>query len=458
MNIGKLFVSLGIKGAKKSKDEVLGVKDALKGTASMGLEAKAAIAGAVYALQQLFAKSNQAGTDLTNFNATIGVSTQELQKYQYAARQVGVSNEAVAGSFRGLQSTITKQLMGEQAPKGLSLVAQKLAAAGQKMDQYSLAEFAKDPALLLQRLQQYAQLEQHAGLRNEVLKSFGLGDDMVAALTRNAFRPDVMAKAPTYSEGEIANLDKNNAAWANLGNKIEMAVGKFNAAHGGQLVKDISLMTDKVLALAEAFTKLAEKLKVFEVIGKAFEGWALILNAAEGGVGDMEKALANPESDISKFLKDVNQTYGGAKDVAGGASAIIAGGKGREQALGALGQFFSTMPGVVSLMLQDIKAGAKDTSTIRDPIARKNMGLPPLEQDPNYRRGMTPPGTNPQATAVPPGLGAGVTNQVGGNQTNTINQTLNFQNPPGDPNAVKNATKDAVQKAFRQLPSQAQGS
>ncbi len=441
MNIGKLFVSLGIKGAKKSRDEVMGVKTALKETASMGLEAKAAIAGAVYALQQMFAKSGQAGTSLTNFNATVGVSAQQLQKYQFAARQVGVANEAVEGSFRGLQSTITKQLMGGQAPAGLALVAQRLASAGVKMDQFSLAEFAQDPSILIQRLQQYAQLEKHAGLRNETLKSFGLGEDMIAAMTRNAFRPEVMAKAPTYSDGEVGQLARNDVAWSNLSNKVEMAFGHLNAKHGGQLVKDLSEMADKTLKLAEAFTVLAEKLKVFELIGKAFEGWALILNAAAGGTDAMGKALDDPKSDISQLIKGAGE----AVDAGGSAAGVLGGLAGnkadREKSMGALGEFFSSMPGIVKLMLQDLK-----TSKIQDPALLKAMGqnVPGL------------PG--PTATAVPPSAGSGVTTNVGGNQTNHINQTLNFQNPAGNPEAVKKAAADGVQKAFRQLPTQAQGS
>src|SRR5690606_31861901 len=101
---------------------------------------------------------------------------------------------------------------------------------------------------------------QHAGLRNEVLKSFGLGDDMIAALTRNAFTPEVMAKAPLYSDAEIERLDKANAAWKNLGQTIQMAFGRFNSEYGPEMVQNISNLVPEVIRLTEAFTQLADKM------------------------------------------------------------------------------------------------------------------------------------------------------------------------------------------------------
>lgn len=300
----------------------------------MSLEAKAAIIGAMYALQRLFSASGQRGTDLANFNSLLGVSTKTLQEYQYAARQVGVSNQEVEGSFKAIQGAMTKTLMGEGAPKGLDWVA-KLTGGISPED---IENFAKQPQLLIQRLQEYAQKETNVGLRNETLKSFGIGDNMIAALTRNAFTPEVMSKAPTYSDSEVNALDKANIAWSNLGNKIEMAVGRFNAMHGGQLVKDISMITDKVLGLTEAFIKLADKLKIFQLIGKSFEGWGMIFDSLSGGVD----ALNDPVK--GKALKE-------------GASDLL-----------------SDIPGMLSYLLSDLTGDGSAVNTIAPtmPVAPKD--------------------------------------------------------------------------------------
>lgn len=273
MNIGDLVLNLGIKGSDKTVGALTNVKKGLSETASMSLEAKAGILGALYALERLFAASGKAGTDLTNFNAITGDSVKTLQQYQYAARQVGVSNGEVEGSFKSLQSVMTKTLLGEGGPKGLARVSQL--TGGITND--DIQKFAEKPQLLIQRLQQYAAKEKNVGLRNETLKSFGIGENMIAALSRNAFRPEVLSKAPTYSEKEVGRLDKANIGWSNLGNKIEMAIGHLNASHGGKFVSDISSLVDKIIPLINALIKLADKLKIFEAIGGIFKEMTTIV-------------------------------------------------------------------------------------------------------------------------------------------------------------------------------------
>lgn len=291
MDIGELFLNLGVKGTEKTVGALSNVKKSLGEIGSMSLEAKAGIIAAMYALERLFAASGKAGTDLTNFNAITGDSVKTLQQYQYAARQVGVSNQEVEGSFKSLQSSMTKTMMGEGAPKGLARVAM---LAG-NISQEDIQNYAKQPELLIKKLQEYASKETNIGLRNETLKSFGLGENMIAALSRNAFRPEILKKAPTYSDSEVKQLDKANIAWSNLGTKIEMAVGHFNAMHGGQLVSDISKIVSAVFKLIDAFTTLAEKLHVFDGIAKVF-------GFITSGLGDINDKAAVALSDKKGLL------------------------------------------------------------------------------------------------------------------------------------------------------------
>lgn len=300
MNIAELFVKLGIKGGDKTLNSLQANQKAFKGTASMALEAKAAIFGAVYALQSLFRTSNAVGSDLTNFNAALGISAKTLQQYQYAARQVGVDNKAVEQSFRALQQTMTKALMGEGAPKGLARVAQLTG----DITPEDLLEFSKSPDKLLQRLQEYAAREKDAGFRNEVLKSFGIGDDMIAALSRKAFRLEILQKAPTYSDSETKNLDKANVAWSNLGNTIEMAVGKLNAKYGVDLVKNLEMITKEALKLTTAFIDFAKSAHVFEVIGMAIKGWTLIFQELKELVDYLAAKMPDFGKSISSFFSE----------------------------------------------------------------------------------------------------------------------------------------------------------
>lgn len=315
MNIAELFVNLGIKGADKTVGALTDVKKKMGELGSTSLEAKAGIVAAMYALEKLFAASGAAGTGLTNFNSLLGVSAKTLQQYQYAARQMGVSNQEVEGTFKTLQSTMTKTLLNGDAPKGLA----RLSLLTGDLNRGDLLKFQQNPELLIQRLQQYAQKEKNVGLRNETLKSFGVGDGMIAAMSRGGFSSQALAKAPTYSSREIGSLNDANIAWSNLGNKIEMAVGHFNARHGAQLVSDISNIVNQVMKMVEAFTILAEKLKFFQAIGLAFEGWSKILGGITESVGAVTGAVSDPKKRKELFENVKN----GIKDFAATASYAV---------------------------------------------------------------------------------------------------------------------------------------
>lgn len=340
MTIGELFLNIGIKGTEKTVGALSNLKKGLGETASMSLEAKAGIVAAMYALERLFAASGATGTGLQNFNATLGISAKTLQQYEYAARQMGVSNQEVEGSFKSLQSTMTKALMGEGVPKGMARFAQIMGDVSAP----DLLRFQQNPELLIQKLQEYAQKEKNVGLRNEVLKSFGMSDSMVAAMARNAFTQQALGRAPTYSDKELGALDRANIAWSNLGNKIEMAIGHFNAKHGMQLVSDISKIVDQVVKLADAFTKLAEKLKLFKVFGMIFEGWTKIFESVNKGVDSVTSAVGN-EKNKKKLGED------------------------------ALG-FFKEMPGVLKAMLEDVGGPLPSTIAANNAIAPKVGPVP----------------------------------------------------------------------------------
>jgi len=298
MKLGDLFVDLGVTGNEKTVGALTGMRKGMSEVSSVSLEAKAAILGALYALQRMFSESGKQGQSLNQFNQLLGVSAQTLQEYQYAARQVGVSNAEMENSFKGIQSQMTKTLLNGDAPKGLARVAELTGKIGKE----EILEWQKAPEKLLQRLQQYAQLEKNPGLRNETLKSFsGITDGIIAGMKQNIFRPEIFAKAPKYTDSEIQSLQRADTAWSNLGTTIEMAFGKFNAKHGEKLVNDISKLVPEVLKLVTAFTQLAEKAKAFELLSTVFKGWSMIFKEIGVIIGDVNTLIdAMKKPDLQK--------------------------------------------------------------------------------------------------------------------------------------------------------------
>jgi hypothetical protein len=403
VNIAELFVNLGIKGSEKTVGALSNVRKGLGEVSSMSLEAKAGILAAIYGFERLMSASAAVGTGLTNFNALTGLSAKELQQWQYAARQAGESSDEFTGSLKAVQNSMTNMLLGKGAPEGLALVAK----ATKDFDPSRV----RDTFYVMQQLQKAAQLLPK-DLGNQALKSFGISEATIAAMRRNAFRPEMFAKAPTYSDRETAQLDKANIAWSNLGNKIEMAIGHFNARHGTQLVNDLSKITDQVLKLVEAFQRLAEKLKLFQWIGKVFEGWTMIFTGAAKGVDAITGAVADP--------------------------------KKREQLGSDVTDFFKEMPGVFKAMIDDISPETKDKF--------KKI----LYGDTPFYHPLGATAAGPSQVIAPPM--SPVPSAPGSTQNINVNQNLNFQHDGKDHKRTSDSVKKAVQDSYRQMSAQGQGS
>ncbi len=392
MNVGQFFVSLGIKGSEKSLAAVTGVTHGMGDLKSMSLEAKAAIIGAVYAFERMMSSSAKAGMEFKNFAAYTGMSDQVLQKWQYAGRQVGVTNEEIANSFKTVQSVMGGLARG-QMPEGMAYLTTQLAKAGTRFDP---AKAMKDTEYAMQKFQQFAGLEKDVNKRNWALKSMGLSEGMISGMTRQAFRPDIMTKAPTYGEHEIGQLDKANAAWSNLGTKVEMAFGHFNAKHGVELVNSLSQITGQVIRLVEALMKVAEAFHLFQGIGKLLGITADVV----GGAADTTKKITSDKQGITAGLV---HTF----------------------AESSIGKALMSLP-----------------SDMGDIDQSKQKSIPKIEMTP----GKSPitPGT------IAPPLTKNV--QPNSTQNNSVNQTFHFQTDGSDHKQVGNETQKAVKNAFFQIP------
>lgn len=394
MNIGELFVDLKIKNADKTVGAITSVKKGMGELGSTSLEAKAAIIGAMYGLERMMAISGAMGTSLTNFTAYTGKSAQELQRWQYAARQAGVGAEEMTGSVKAVQSAMANMLMGKGSPEGFALLNK--AVGGIDPAKY------RDTFYMLTQLQKGMQT-MSPEMGNIVGKSFGLSEGTIAAMRRNAFTPEMLKKAPVYSLGEEKALDKSNVAWSNLSNKIEMAFGRFNARHGQSLVADISKTIDQIVKLAEAFEHLAEKIKLFDAINEVFKGWGMIFDVIGAGVDKLDEFLGK-NADRGEKNSVLDKT-----------------GKLKKNPVSMLRDFTGDLAGKAGEMVGDMMNG---------PAFKHNI-VPVINQHPE-------------------------TNTVYNNHN--VNQVITHHGNAEDTKAVKDTHKAAINHAYRQRAAQRQGS
>lgn len=478
--LGKQLDDTGKKG-RKARDQVNGVQKGLKDTAAASFEAKAGILAAAYALQRLVSASNQRGTELTNFATVLDTSAKTLQQYQYAGQQVGVTNDEMAATFKNLSSAAAKITLGQGAPGGLFEVA---ANAGVRLGPADIKRMADNPEEMIQLLQKFFQSKRaqtDKAWANEMGRTFGLSDNVIAAMRKNAFRPEAIAKAPAFSDKEAANLAKLDAQWKNLGTKWEMFFGKMNLQHGGELIKDLDMISTKVMTLMESFSKLAEKLKIFETIGKAFEGWSMIFDGINSGVTSLTEAAEDPKKavtmrdsinqsiddfallawqKIAPFLGEVEEslTPEGRKKQADylkskKAAAYIPELDGGPDVDGIAPRTWPNALGGKEGVTGASRAAAASgaSNKIKPSGIRKENYLPS-----NFSPSMAPFVLfNAKQMAAPP-MPAAAGQPTSKTSNVEFNQTLNFQGQP-DPQKTADLTKQAVKGAYFSSPALSQG-
>lgn len=267
--------------------------------------AAAAISAAVYAFKEFSAQSNSAGMGIAQFNARTGQSEQALQRWQYLMRQSGVSTEETTGNLEGLQKAMTQLSIGKP-PEGFQAVNNILASNG-GFDRSRI----KDTEYVLERLRKYAQLtKDNPAIANHVLESFGLSGNFIGGLRTSTVDINKVPRASLYSDKEVTSLSKMSVAWSNLGDKVQKAIGRLNIKFGPSLLKDLTLITDKMLILVNAVGTLAEKLHVLEGVAKVVSGLSLLTGAATDVADDLSgKNKQNrilPESGtVTNLFKDL---------------------------------------------------------------------------------------------------------------------------------------------------------
>ena len=281
MKIAELFVGLGIKGGDESKKQVQDVDKSLKGVVSTGLAVKAGLIAITYGLQRLMNKSSMAGASLNQFENSTGLSAKRLQQWQFAARQFNVESEEMTGSVKSVQDAITNMLMGKGAPEGFGVVANMVNVDPKRV---------RDTFYVLEKLQEFAK-QVPADVSKSMMRSFGLSEGVIAAMRQGAFNETVFRKAPTYNDGQIKALRKLNVGWSNMGDRIEKSLGALNAKYGGQLLKDIGRISEKLLRLIDLLASLAEKIKLFKGVTMVFDGWVEIFQLINDSVDGLKKNL-----------------------------------------------------------------------------------------------------------------------------------------------------------------------
>lgn len=350
MNIAEFFVSLGVKGSEKTIGAVQKVAQGMKGLWNSSIEAKIAIMGAFYGLQQLTATSNRTGTELKQFTVLTGMSARMLQQYEYAAQQVVGHNVELADTFKGLQDRIKDMLGGQGGGfQYLGAMVNALKKSGITVELDEAKRWLTDVPLLMQRMQQFAALPNVSNIwKEKILSQMGATPDLIQAMLMGGLTPGKLeaAKPYTYSDAEVDRLTRASTAWANMGTAMERSVGRFNAEYGPEMAKNLEKIVEALLGpkgLVPALAQLSDSIKAADSLNTVFSTIAheveTLAHLTKGDLSSAGKSYVNvwkalfgikpkpPSVDTNTKTRDVNintkvNVYGSAATGADIGSAV----------------------------------------------------------------------------------------------------------------------------------------
>lgn len=304
MKVGELFVNLGIKGTEKTARIITNIKDGLKDVANTSTETKLALVGVVYGLERMMRFSTQMGAGLKSFSAYTRISTDELQRWQYAGRKVNVTNQEVENSFRGVSRAIGLMKIGKGAPEGLAMLAK-----GTNIDLNKL----EDTAYVMTKIQELLTNNGSDNtLLNTIAESFSLSPDMVAGLKQGAFTAEKMKGAPVFSKNQVNTLADMNAKMSEFYNNLQLSMGVFVEKFFPQIVALLDKVSGKLKDISFGISPEDKR---------SLEGVLIVMEK----IADFVGVVASGWKEVFGLISDFKKVYGesGSGGVAKKASSFM---------------------------------------------------------------------------------------------------------------------------------------
>lgn len=242
MNIGELFVTLGITGAPKVKKDLNSVGAEMRGLTKRGLAVFTAIAGISYGLKQLSSAATNSGNRLTKFSNLTGLSAEKLQAWQYIARQSGVAADEVTANVESISSAISDMIKTGQFSGEFLRIAEITNIDPSKLE---------DTFYILEKFREFTKSGLPVGQVNSILQPF-LSQDLIQALRSNDMTIDQVPKSALMSSGAAKRLQGLQIAGANLQNKLENSVAKVLAEVGPELIRKLNALIPVLTDLTKA--------------------------------------------------------------------------------------------------------------------------------------------------------------------------------------------------------------
>jgi len=407
--VGSFLIDIGFKGMNSFSAGLKKMDAGLKDLVTSSFYLKAGVAAAIYGLAKMSQVAGEYGRQLSMLQTRTDVSAEAFQKFAYAGELAGVKADDTIGTINRLQKAMDEFAVSGEGPQWFN---QLFATVDGDINK------AKDPIYMLGKLQEYAlaKTDKFGNAINKqqkrlVLSSFGLSDDMIAAMMNGAFNAKAMREANVVTERQLRTLSKVNTEWSKLRWNAKTFQAQLIATFGEDTVGSISTMMNKLYQLVSAFMNFVDKSKIaqgiFYVIGKIFDGWTAIFDYVTEAINIIK------EKGLEGYLQLWKEFFGAIGEIAKEAFGDIFRGLAESigPALGPLGKIFDGAKNLFGF--------GKEGGTPATPGILNNPAAPVMSK-------------------------SSIMNSAADNRKVTINQTNNFTNSDDNPQQLAQATTQAV--------------
>ena len=260
MTAGELVVNIVLKGGEKAKETFEGLNKGVKSVASSSLEAKAALVGAVYALDRLISSAGQQGSTLTQFINLTGQSAEALQRWKLAFQHTGGAAEDMQGSIQSVYQALVKQNAGLGTIAGFGFVNNAM-----NMDMSKVRK--NDVFYVMDQLKQFANSARGmSGIGTDMMKTFGLSDSVISGLRNKDFDPSKVSKGLIIGDAEREKLNRMNMSLNDFWQSLKRFGTSETEIFGPTVVQNLNAALHTIEKLTAAFNKMTGMQKGLGVI------------------------------------------------------------------------------------------------------------------------------------------------------------------------------------------------
>ena len=279
MQIGELFINIGLEGADSAKTAFNDIRKGLNETASAALKVTATLTGALYAFREFTKQSTEAGLGLVKFNNYTGLSEDSLQRWQQLGIASGVAAERMTSDITELQEKMTQMILSGGNPATIEALANTVGFDVNK---------ARDTNYVLAKVREYAlKTKDIPDIANKVLQPF-VSRDLIQAFRTSTFdlQKDFDPRR-AYTSGQAQQLAQMEIGWNKMMDRIQHEIGRFQLRFGPNVLKQLT--TETIPALIEFFNSLAtllQRMQALHGLQSVIKGWSQLFKLGSEAIGE----------------------------------------------------------------------------------------------------------------------------------------------------------------------------